>query len=209
MLADADDLATYMDIGRFTNRQEDNATLILAGVQSEIETYLRRPIEPTEHTEIYRVPEDYLHVSATAYFYDRSLDSTVDALERVVQPPFVLHLNQSPVVSVDLVRRKGLNENSWTTMVEGQQYSASKWGLDMFNVVSFDEVEVTYTAGLDGANIPYLKLLVLRVASREMQNLTDDVVGLKQMDTREVAVREVGLTDADMAVLKRWRRRQI
>ena len=209
MLVDADDLATYMDIGRFSNRQEDNATLIIAGVQSEIETYLRRPIEPVEYTEIYRIPEDYLNVSATAYFYDRTLDSTVDTIERVVQPPYVIHLNYSPVVSVDLVRRRGLSENSWTTLEEGPHFSSSKWGLDMFSVVSYDDIEVTYTAGLDGNEIPYLKLLVLRVASREMQNLTDDVVGLKQMDTREVAVREVGLSEADKAVLKRWRRRQI
>jgi hypothetical protein len=51
--------------------------------------------------------------------------------------------------------------------------------------------------------------LVLRVASREMQNLTDDVVGLKDLNTREVAIRDVGLTDGDKATLKRWRRRQI
>jgi hypothetical protein len=209
MLVDSDDLATYMDIGRFNNRQEDNANLIIAGVQSEIETFLRRPIEPVQLVEEYRIPEDYLHVSASAYFYDHTIDTTVDPIERVVQPPYVLHLNNSPVVSVSLVRRKGLNEASFTTMVAGQQYSVSNYGIDLFNVVSFDRVQVTYTAGLDGDDIPYLKLLVLRVASREMQNLTDDVVGLKDLNTREVAIRDVGLTDGDKATLKRWRRRQI
>jgi hypothetical protein len=159
--------------------------------------------------EEYRIPEDYLHVSASAYFYDHTIDTTVDPIERVVQPPYVLHLNNSPVVSVSLVRRKGLNEASFTTMVAGQQYSVSNYGIDLFNVVSFDRVQVTYTAGLDGDDIPYLKLLVLRVASREMQNLTDDVVGLKDLNTREVAIRDVGLTDGDKATLKRWRRRQI
>lgn len=209
MLVDSDDLATYMDIGRFNNRQEDNANLIIAGVQSEIETFLRRPIEHSQLVEEYRIPEDYLYVSASAYFYDHTTDTSVDPIERVVQPPYVLHLNNSPVVSVSLVRRKGLNEASYTTMVAGQQYSVSGYGIDLFSVVSFDRVEVTYTAGLDGDAIPYLKLLVLRVASREMQNLTDDVVGLKDLTTREVAIRDVGLTDGDKATLKRWRRRQI
>lgn len=209
MLVDSDELATYMDIGRFNNRQEDNAELILAGVQSEIETFLRRPIEPVELVEVYRIPEDYLYVSATAYFYDHTTDTTVDPIERVVQPPYVLHLNNSPVVEVEQVRRKGLNEASWTVMTPGQQYSVSKWGIDLFNVVSYDQIEVSYTAGLNGVDIPYLKLLILRIASREMQNLTDDVVGLKDLTTREVAVRDVGLTDADKATLKRWRRRQI
>ena len=209
MLVDSDDLATYMDIGRFNNRQEDNANLIIAGVQSEIETFLRRPIEHSQLVEEYRIPEDYLYVSASAYFYDHTTDTSVDPIERVVQPPYVLHLNNSPVVDVSLVRRKGLNEASYTTMVAGQQYSVSGYGIDLFSVESFDRIEVTYTAGLDGDAIPYLKLLVLRVASREMQNLTDDVVGLKDLTTREVAIRDVGLTDGDKATLKRWRRRQI
>jgi hypothetical protein len=209
MLVDSDDLATYMDIGRFNNRQEDNANLIIAGVQSEIETFLRRPIELSQLVEEYRIPEDYLHVSASAYFYDLTTDTSVLPIERAVQPPYVLHLNNSPVASVSLVRRKGLNEASYTTMIAGQQYSVSGYGIDLFNVVSFDRIEVTYTAGLDGDAIPYLKLLVLRVASREMQNLTDDVVGLKDLTTREVAIRDVGLTDGDKATLKRWRRRQI
>lgn len=209
MLVTSDDLATYMDIGRFTNRQETNAELILAGVQSEIETFLRRPAEPTEFVEVYRIPEDYLRISASAYFYDTNRDVSLDPLEYVIQPPYTLHLNNSPVVEVEQVRVKGLYEESFAVLQHGTEWSASKWGVDLFSVISLDEVEVTYTAGLDGDAIPYLKLLVLRVASREMQNLTDDVVGLKQLDTREVAVREIGLTDADKATLKRWRRRQI
>jgi hypothetical protein len=133
----------------------------------------------------------------------------VDPIERIVQPPYVLHLRNSPVVSIEQVRVRSLNREEWRVMTSGLQFSNSRWGIDMFTVVGLDEVEVTYTAGLESQATPYLKLVILRVASREMQNLTDDVVGLKDLNTREVAIRDVGLTDADKATLKRWRRRQI
>jgi hypothetical protein len=209
MLVEADDLATYMDIGRFSNRQEDNANMILAGVQGEIEAFLRRPIEPIEFVEMYGVPEDYLMISSTSYFYDRTRDTMVDPIERIVQPPYVLHLRNSPVVSVEQIRVRSLNREEWRILNSGLQYSHSRWGIDMFTVVGLDEVEVTYTAGLTDEATPYLKLLILRVASREMQNLTDDVVGLKDLGTREVALREIGLNDSDKMTLRRWRRRQI
>ena len=44
------DLKTYMDIS-LTNRQLDAAELVLAGLQSEMEMYLRRPIEAIEYVE--------------------------------------------------------------------------------------------------------------------------------------------------------------
>jgi hypothetical protein len=209
MLVDSDELATYMDIGRFNNRQEDNANLILAGVQGEIEAFLRRPVEPVEFNEFYRVPEDYLMISSTAYFYDRTRDTMVDPIERIVQPPYGLHLRNSPVSEVSEIKLRSLNREEWRILTPGLQYSVSRWGVDMFTVVGLDEIDITYTAGLEAQATPYLKLVILRVASREMQNLTDDVVGLKDLNTREVAIREVGLTDADKATLKRWRRRQI
>lgn len=209
MLVDVYDLATYMDLGRFSNRQEDNAQMILEGVQGEISSYLRRPVEPEEFVEYYTIPEDYLYISPSAYFYDRTLDVTADSIERVVEPPYTLHLRQSPVTAVSEVRVKGRGAPSWTTLDAGTQYATTRWGIEMFAVQAFDEIKVTYTAGLEESAQKYIKLLILRVASREMQNLTDDVVGLKDLNTREVAVKDVGLTDRDLLALKRWRRRQI
>jgi len=55
MLVSVSDLATYMDI-RFSNRQEDAAEMVLQGLQSELEAYLRRPIEVAQFTEEY-VPQ--------------------------------------------------------------------------------------------------------------------------------------------------------
>ena len=50
------DLKTYMDIS-LTNRQMDAAVIVLAGLQSEMEMYLRRPIESASYTEIQTQPE--------------------------------------------------------------------------------------------------------------------------------------------------------
>ena len=52
MLVTTNDLVTYMDI-RFSLRQQDAAELVLAGLQSELETYLRRPIELNTFIEEY------------------------------------------------------------------------------------------------------------------------------------------------------------
>ena len=56
MLVTTNDLVTYMDI-RFSLRQQDAAELVLAGLQSELETYLRRPIELNTFIEEYTLPQ--------------------------------------------------------------------------------------------------------------------------------------------------------
>lgn len=206
MLATVDDLSDYMDM-RFSNRQSDAAELVLAGLQSELETYLRRPIEPQEFMEIYVVPEDFLLISSSAYFYDRTLD-TAGSIEPIVQPPFQLHLRNSPVISIDRLRIKGRFETSWRTLAQGNDYVATRWGVDTWAAFQHDQIEVSYRAGLSGDNIPYLKLLILRAASREMQEQTDDVVGLKDLQTRDVRSETVGFTDRELAMVKRYKRKQ-
>ena len=49
-LVTVSDLKTYMDIS-FSNRQEDAAQFVIDGLQSELETYLRRPIEIASFVE--------------------------------------------------------------------------------------------------------------------------------------------------------------
>ena len=65
---------------------------------------------------------------------------------------------------------------------------------------------MTYTAGLDGANIKLFKTLMLRAATREMQNMHDDVVGLKDLTTRNVAPLETGFSDRELFSIRRYRR---
>jgi hypothetical protein len=68
---------------------------------------------------------------------------------------------------------------------------------------------VTYTAGLDGTNIPVFKLMILRAATREMQNMHDDVVGIKDLESRNVAPMQTGFLETELVALKKFRRNRI
>lgn len=208
MLVQPSDLALYMD-HRFDNRMTDIAEMILAGVQGEIEAFLGRPIEVDEWNEEYVIPEDHLLISASAYFYDRTLSSEYDHLSSIVQPPYQVHLRNSPVVNVSLVRVKPRGLSTWSTLIAGTHYIPTRWGVDLWNAIQYDQVNVVYTAGLDGTTIPYLKLMVMRVAAREMQTRVDDVVGIKDLQTNEAVPTTIGLSDDEKKTLSRWKRRQI
>jgi hypothetical protein len=207
MLVDVSDLADYMDL-RFTNRQSDSAEIVLEGIQSEIETFLRRPIESQEFDEIYHVPIDYRPFAAESYFYDRTQDRTQNGLMSQIAVPYALYLRQTPVTNVDTVRIKG-RSGTWQDQLEDTHWKRTRWGIELFTVAPLDEIEVVYDAGLDGTTIPYLRLVILRAASREMQNMVDDVVGLKDLNARQITVADIGLTEAEKATLKRWKRKQI
>ena len=93
-----------------------------------------------------------------------------------------------------------------TSQVAERDYIVRDFGIDLFNVIGNDRVTVTYTAGLDGVNIKAFKLLMLRAATREMQNMHDDVVGLKDLETRNVAPLDTGFTERELMSVKRYRR---
>ena len=93
----------------------------------------------------------------------------------------------------------------------GTDYVVRRYGVDMFTVQDSDIIVVNYTAGLDATedNTSALKLIILRAASREVQNLHDDVVGMKDLTTRNVAPMITGFTPEEMVSVKRWRRIRI
>lgn len=202
MLVSVEDLATYMDQPRLTNRQEDAAELVLVGLQSELEAILRRPVEPIRLVEEYVVAEQYLFGRSTFLpFTDEWLTTT--------QTPYSLALRNSPVVSVEQVRVKLIPwTTAWQVHTPGHDYVVRKWGIDLYRVNPNDKVEVTYTGGLDGEAIPFLKLSILRAAAREMTNQVDDVVGLKDIQTQSVPIKQTGFTPEEIALLRRWKRKQ-
>lgn len=205
MLVTPSDLSIYMD-HRFDNRMTDAAEMVLAGIQGEIEAHLGRPIEVQEFDEEYVVPEDYLLISSSAYFYDRIMDADSSSLARIAQPPYQIHLLNSPVSSVFLVQLKARLDTTWRTLQAGRDYTATRWGVDVWSAFQYDTIRVVYSAGLDGDQIPYLKLTILRAAAREMQTRVDDVVGLKELQTNEAIPTTVGLTEAELKALKRYKR---
>jgi len=286
MLVSKSDLVTYMDIS-LSLRQQDAAELVLEGLQSELEAFLRRPVEVDEFVEQHVIPSYFQGVPATSFFYDSSLDTTGNVLNQI-QPSVVISLRNTPVVSVSQVRIKSLGETgtnlgealqreasvtaatrtgtsvtytaaahkftvgqrvsikdmapsgynvsgkeitavtattftvgdmssslgvttdaTGTATAAGNDYVVHRYGLEMYRGFPNDIVEVTYTGGLDGEAITMFKLFILRAATREMQNMHDDVVGIKDLNPRSVAPLETGFTERELLALRRWRRRRI
>jgi hypothetical protein len=284
MLVTASDLAIYMDV-KFSLRQLDAAEFVLNGLQSELEAFLRRPVEVAEHTEQHVIPSYFQGVPATSFFYDQSLDTTDSGLN-YIQPSIVLSLRNTPVVTVKSVSIGNLSQvpifmaeakmrtatitgasqsgtvvtfsaantftkgqrvvvtgvtpNSYnkssfeitavtsttfsvggyqsglsayvsggTVTATGNDYTVHRYGIELYRGFPNDVVEIVYTGGLDGEAIQMFKLFILRAATREMQNMHDDVVGVKDLTTRNVAPLETGFSERELLALRRWRRRRI
>jgi hypothetical protein len=202
------DITTYMDI-TLTNVQEDAAQFVIDGLQAELEAYLRRPIEQTEFTESYRIPDYGRGVNNNQYYYNYATDpaTTLTGPGIVYTPMYTLYLENSPVISVSSISITPASPTGSTTVqVAERDYITRDFGVELFNAFANDRVSITYTAGLDGANIKAFKLLLLRAATREMQNMHDDVVGLKDLTTRNVAPLETGFSERELMSIKRYRR---
>jgi hypothetical protein len=294
MLVSIQDLVTYMDIS-LSLRQQDAAELVLAGLQGELEAYLRRPIEVTEFVEEYKISSLNNPMPMSSFFYQSNLESSFytangnsnQSSVNFAMPPETVYLRNSPVSRVISVAL----QNQWTTpsylgesikrtavvtgavkagtaitftannhkftlgqyvTVEGitpvdytvtnkritavtantfsvtteagalppyssggsaealgTDYVVRRYGIDIFNIVAEDTVTVTYEAGLDGEEIPFFKLLILRAATREMQNMHDDVVGIKDLESRNVAPLETGFSERELMSVKKYRRNRV
>jgi len=202
------DITTYMDI-TLSNVQEDAAGIVIEGLQAELEAYLRRPIEQQSFTETYRIPDVGRGVVNQQYYYNYTTDpsTTLTSPGIIYTPMYTLYLDNSPVVSVSSVSITPASASATSTdQVAERDYITRDYGIDLFNAFANDRVTVTYTAGLDGQNIKVFKLLLLRAATREMQNMHDDVVGLKDLTTRNVAPLETGFSERELLSIKKYRR---
>lgn len=205
-LVTRNDLKTYMDIS-LTLRQEDACDLVLAGLQSELETYLGRKIEAAAFTEDHILDSNHLGVPEASFFYDNKLDAKVTGALTYTDPPATIYLRESPVNSVTSVTLTPVTPGSAAeTLVAGTEYVARRWGVDVYRGSANDKITVVYNAGLAGATIPAMKLMILRAATREMQNMHDDVVGIKDLEPRNVAPMETGFSERELLALKRYRR---
>jgi hypothetical protein len=91
----------------------------------------------------------------------------------------------------------------------GNDYTVHRYGVELYRGFPNDVVSITYTGGLDGSAIKMFKLMILRAAAREVQNMHDDVVGLKDLNTRNVAPLETGFLEKELAAMKSYKRRRI
>lgn len=208
MLVTQRELERYMDI-KFSNRQLYAADFVLEGLQSELETYLGRPVEIQEFTETYSVEINHPGVPGTTFFNNYSLDTTQSIIEWI-QPPYTLYLRNAPVLSVEsLTLTRAFEGATPESLTEGADYIVRRYGVDIFRTFANDTISITYNAGLDGSNIKMFRLMILRAASREMQNMHDDVVGIKDLETRNVGPLTTGFTPEELAALKPHRRLRI
>ncbi len=201
------DIKKYMDI-TFSNTQEEACQMVIDGLEADLEHYIGRPVTAASFVEEHVAPANYSGSSAYSFFYDYNIDRTSSVVTDVTKPPFVLYTRRSPVVSVASLTVQGPSDSSASTQTVGTHYIVRRYGVDMFNVQDNDKIVITYTAGLDAEedNTKALKLIVLRAASREVQNLHDDVVGMKDLTTRDVAPMQTGFTEEELNSVKRWRR---
>lgn len=210
MLVSVPDLVTYMDIS-LSLRQQDAAELVLAGLQGELEAYLRRPVEPTEFVEQISLDSGNTGVPMSSFLTnDQPYDDSFYTGSRVnttqfAMPPESIYLKNTPIVEISQVTVKPLHGNV-RTLVNEVDYVKKPWGLDYFFGYANDLITVTYTAGLDGESIPFFKLLILRAATREMQNMHDDVVGVKDLNPRGVAPAVTGFLDSELSSVRKYRR---
>ena len=206
-LATVADLKKYMDI-TFSNTQEEAAQMILTGLEADLEHYIGRPVTAASFSETYVAEANYTGSSAYSFFYDYNIDRTLTTVTDVTKPPYVLYTRQTPIVSVASVTVQGQTDSSATTQTVGNDYVVRRYGIDMVRVNDNDKIVINYSAGLDSTadNTSALKLVILRAASREVQNLHDDVVGMKDLTTRNVAPVETGFTMEELNSVKRWRR---
>ena len=207
MLVTVTELQKYMDI-RFSNRQEEAAEYVLEGLQSELEAYLRRPVEVQNFEELHVMDNNHVGVPMSSFLYNYD-DVGTHELMNVAQPPITIYLDNSPVIAVNSVKIIHPNSPTEYTQVEGRDYIARKYGIDLYTAFANDKVIIDYDAGLNGENIKMFKLMLLRAATREMQNMHDDVVGIKDLETRNVAPLETGFLEKELLAVKRWRRHRI
>ena len=186
--------------------------MILAGLQSEMETYLGRPLEVNTYTdEVHVMESDHVGVPMGSFFYNYDSSSAVSGawptVSTFTDPPETVYLRNSPIVTVTSVTRRGASASATTdTLVEHTNYVIRRYGIDVYGSLPNDKITVTYTAGLLGSGIPMFKLMILRAAAREMQNMHDDVVGIKDLDPRETTLAEIGFMEKELLAIKRYRR---
>ena len=216
MLVSVQELTTYMDIS-FSLRQQDAAEIVLMGLQSELESYLGRPVELTTYEdEEYVTPAVNNPMPMSSFFYQQSLESSYytsngnapNSAVNYALPPETVYLRNTPVLSVASVKLKKIGSDEVTLEV-GNDYVVRRYGIDVYFSLADDLVKVTYTAGVDGTQIPAFKLLILRAATREMQNMHDDVVGIKDLEPRNVAPLETGFSDRELMSVKKYKRSRV
>jgi hypothetical protein len=183
--------------------------MVLEGLQMEMEAFLRRPVEVMTFREKYVIPRHYIATSMGTNFFDSGEDTTNAIMSSVMLETYIHSVDHSPIVSVTSINTTTPGGTT-RTLTEGTDFVVRKYGIEFYNGVGADvELDMVYKAGLDGTDIPYFKLVILRAAVREMQNMHDDTIGIKDLETRNVAPLDTGFSETELQRLKRFKRHRV
>jgi len=204
VLVSVNDLQFYMDV-KFSEKQKTGVAFILEGLESELESFLRRPITVGTFTEILEAPLEPGSSSSPFYNYDAT------SVAEYSNYPVSIPLKNSPVASVISVYMTSTTSPSAVAVAQNHfiDYVISPFGIDMRSFPVDTSLTITYTAGLDGTSIKVFRSLILRAAAREAQNLHDDNRGLQDLEARGAALMTTGFTPEELASVKRWRRHRL
>lgn len=208
-----DELAPYLGGLTLTPEQEGIAeTIIIPGIQEELELFLNRPLEPVQVRESTYV--DYegkvtLSVSPVWRILSAQYSDGVVVPTTVYYPPVT---SQDPSVQrrVDL-SAVGMGALPYRLPVSALGLSMASYGFG-YGYLNQTYLIVEYIGGYLGYTDNALKMNVLRVVARECERMFDDTASVRQGQLEaagESDKREKGWTEDELNRLRRLKRRVI
>lgn len=204
MLVSVGDFRRYMGGLNPLNGQTETISMILQGVQEQLEKWLNRPVEIVQIRESQRSDvQGFLQLSVTPVVKIISLNTTnhIDSIKSVdgIVNPYTI------VKDVELDDDARVIDKSWRY---SSSYVREYGGIRVPAPCTWYTVE--YIGGYDGRNDAALKLAILRVASREYRKNNTDQVGLNEGTLDDIQAgdtRNIGWTKEELTQLERLRRR--
>jgi hypothetical protein len=199
------DLKNYMSGISMNPVQEEAAYIVIAGVQQELERYINRPVELTLVREaVLTSPEGYGHLSVTPVHRIESIRAVQSAAPWTL-PTGIIEGPELPAFDGAILDYAPANYGAGL-LVPG--------GIDLG--LGGGYFVITYTGGggpLVAQYLDAIKLAVLRVASREFQQMHDDSMTLRNLDASEpvdpISVPRRGWTQDELRDFDRLRRRVV
>lgn len=199
-LVTPEDLARHMSGIRMNETQRESAADILAGVQSELEEYISRPLEPVRSREVVRVDRsgfvNVRNVPIHAVLRIQDYGSSLPTRPTNVIP------NYDPETSKDLPLVDYAPVNNGASMIVP---GGVKFG------TPGNYVLIEYLAGgteFVRRRLPAVKLAIMRVAAREYDAMHNDSMRVRGGSTEATPPpTEIGWTDDELKAFDRLRRR--
>lgn len=173
-------------------------------------TYLAEALQRDATISGATVSGEFVTYSATNDFRVGQWVDVKDVIPNTLNVAFAQIVNATPSsFTVKKIGASGTYDSGGKAKATGNDYTVHRYGIELYRGFPNDLVTVVYTGGLDGNQIKMFKLMILRAATREMQNMHDDTVGMKDLTTRNVAPLETGFLEKELESLKSYRRRRI